>query len=684
MAFLLGLFSSKEEDYKVSAGKLLKKEDSLLLDSLDSIENSYVISIVGDARKGKSTFLNLLINYLTKENKEYFKVQSSLEHCTVGMDYLKLENSKSNIIFIDCQGLNYEDSSNDSKYLLFLYTISNIVIFNERSIINNTMFNTFQPMALFMNSFESVNNNNNILYVRISDYDLEDDSNNLYEKLFNKMDDQYDNVRESMIKLFNKIVIKDTYSLDRSEKKLLKSENYSKFLENENNFLNVIKDIYEELKDLDMINIDLVKLVDLLNNNKKIDFKKLDIYTLNTEKEIKDFIDEEIYDKFDFIERNNLSYPFVIDGTIECNNKIEELKNEIKNKNKLFESQFSKVPDNLKNMYYKLIKEVNEFLKMIYLKNKKISNNYIDPIYIINENKITEEYNNVIYYDIDVKYNILDEFEKKVNLYITYKDYVKKLYDIMKNLGNNFVKIKGKNDKLVNKFNIKLNKILECFNIEMIKKINLGNYPKNKLELENMIVLNINESLPLLELYHNDKELKNIEDFKHKKNHDILIGNKDKKINELKFNILSKLDKYYEELCENLVSRLSMEFCYNYQENIIGEIDGDLNMLLESEIVKDSNIKFVKICLLKTYNVNIEYIFEKTMFERLCIKIGVIYLFDDDILYDYRDLKNVYFENPVLYDSLLEIQKYIYKNYGVDIDREDLLNEVNNMEDIDE
>jgi ABC-type thiamine transport system ATPase subunit len=57
-----------------------------ILSDID-LDNKYIISIVGDARKGKSTFLNLIINYLTKENKEYFKMDDGLSHCTLGIDY---------------------------------------------------------------------------------------------------------------------------------------------------------------------------------------------------------------------------------------------------------------------------------------------------------------------------------------------------------------------------------------------------------------------------------------------------------------------------------------------------------------------------------------------------------------------------------------------------------------------
>ena len=77
--------------FEMKQNKLISIENNLLvLTDLIEINNSIVISIVGDARKGKSTFLNLMINYITKEDKKYFNTSSDIKHCTIGIDYLQL------------------------------------------------------------------------------------------------------------------------------------------------------------------------------------------------------------------------------------------------------------------------------------------------------------------------------------------------------------------------------------------------------------------------------------------------------------------------------------------------------------------------------------------------------------------------------------------------------------------
>lgn len=365
------------------------KNGKLVLNkNIKNITNTKIISIIGDARKGKSTFLNCIINFLTNENIEYFKVQSSLEHCTIGMDYLELEINENKLLFIDCQGLNYEKSSDDSKYLLFLYAISNVIIFNEMNIINNNIFTTLQPMALFMNHFEKINNKSCILFIRIADYDLDEDCNKLKEKLFTKQEDQYDNTRESVKKLFNStdnIHILHTLSLDRGEKKLLKENNYMSILEKtENNFRNSLEIIIRKLFELENISINLEKLVESINNNERIDYKKLDVYTLYTTSEIKEFIDENLYDNteiFNFVSKNDINLPLPITGFSDCRFKLDNIIDNIRILYDKFNQTFSKVPKNLRKEFDTKIKDISSFISTCIEENKCLAAKNIKPFH---------------------------------------------------------------------------------------------------------------------------------------------------------------------------------------------------------------------------------------------------------------------------------------------------------------
>jgi hypothetical protein len=334
--------------FEMKQNKLISIENNLLvLTDLIEINNSIVISIVGDARKGKSTFLNLMINYITKEDKKYFNTSSDIKHCTIGIDYLQLLINDINYIFIDCQGLNYENASHDFKYLLFLYSISNIFIYNDKNIINNNIFSTLQPMAIFINMFDKFDSiNKPILYFRIADYELTGNIDELKNNLFVLQNDQYDNVRESCQLLFSNIQIKITETITKNDKKLLNNNKYTTFLDDEdNNFINVIKDIYSNLEILPKKNINLDLLVNNINNNSKIDYKKLDIYTLNTELEIINFIDTYLI--------NNKEFDNIIsNGTQETRNLIIKYNNNIKKYENMFNDYFSSVPDEMKMTYF--------------------------------------------------------------------------------------------------------------------------------------------------------------------------------------------------------------------------------------------------------------------------------------------------------------------------------------------
>ena len=96
-------------------------------------ENIIIVSVVGKARTGKSFLMNLLLN----NNKNGFKVDSSLKSCTRGIwiwnSPKQKPNSSAKIIFIDSEGTNSVDIStktNDSKIFALIVLISSLFIYN--------------------------------------------------------------------------------------------------------------------------------------------------------------------------------------------------------------------------------------------------------------------------------------------------------------------------------------------------------------------------------------------------------------------------------------------------------------------------------------------------------------------------------------------------------------------------
>jgi len=461
---MIGMY--KEEEIDISSKKLISLNESneLVLDNIKEIRDSYVISIIGDARKGKSTFLNCMINYLTRKNKEYFKVESTLKHCTIGMDYLSIEVEDKKYLFVDCQGLNYENSSNDYKYLLFLYSISNVIIYNEMGIVNNGIFATLQSMPMFVKNFDGFTKDCS-LYIRVADYDYEEDVEVLKDILFSDEEDQFDNVRKSIKKLFNEeIYITETYSLDRSEKELLRKNMYNSILDIETiGFKNSIERIYDILEDgKELINVDLESLVDIINNNKKISFSKLDIYTATTNLEIKKYIEENFYNNElynDWVFHSEIKIPYKYDGLNETRELYDNILDETEKIKNKFHGIYSTVPDTIKMEFIIKYNEILDIVQDCVEKNREIAIKDGNVFYVKFETAIKKN----IYKHFDIYNPNKMDCEN-----IIYNKFVKRIsvvdYDAREVLEN-----KAKN--LIDEINNKIDEIYS-YNMVVIEKIN--------------------------------------------------------------------------------------------------------------------------------------------------------------------------------------------------------------------
>ena len=402
MSFMSILWENNTKMKLKSQGNLIKLDSEGILKNATNISNFNnvnVISIVGDARKGKSTLLNTMINSLTKNNVQYFKVSSSLEHCTKGIDYVLVEN----ILFIDCQGLNYESSANDAKLLLFIYSLSDIIIYNEKNIVNNNFFTTFQPMATYLSSFGEALAVEKTLLIRVADYDLDDDVGNLGKKLFNLQKDQYDNVRKSINKLFNVKQIKSTEAITKKDKTNIKNNDYNALINNkENDIGNFIEYAFSLLKTRKPHTININNIIESINNNKKIDFNKFDVYTLQLEKEINEYIIDHIF-CYDWISNKEIIKPCVIDGMNNTKIILENFIDEITSKYKEFNHVFAKAPNSLKNKHNLFFKQILDNLKIHIDKNIQIG---ID----ISNDEFNNNKNIIVSYYEGMKTVMLDKF----------------------------------------------------------------------------------------------------------------------------------------------------------------------------------------------------------------------------------------------------------------------------------
>lgn len=202
MSFWMNI--GKETGIKKSKKIIEIVENKLQLNNifLDLDDQIMIYSIIGTARTGKSTFLNCMTSYLIEKNFNIFDIDNTDEHCTTGIDIFYCKNK--NIILLDCQGLKLYDSSNDPKLLLIIYLMSDCIIYNQKSILNNDVLETLQPLTNFINYIENIKHKP-ILMFRLVDCELIFDSNELLKKFLMKKKRSISICKRSNYKYFFKI-----------------------------------------------------------------------------------------------------------------------------------------------------------------------------------------------------------------------------------------------------------------------------------------------------------------------------------------------------------------------------------------------------------------------------------------------------------------------------------------------
>ena len=308
-----------------------------------------VVSILGKARMGKSSFLNCIASYLAKDNKKIFSSMGGGEHITKGIDFYHIPEQ--NILLLDSQGLAHYDAQHDPILLLFVYLISDVIIFNERMMLQNEALKLLEPVCAFLNYVDLDDIIKPSLFFRISDCDLNpSDAEKNLNKIMAEYPDQYQSIRASITHLFQEpLRIVPTTSLDKAPKAYIDAGTFKPLLSDEDNgFKGAIEAILATVmypskhKNQNITNI--AQIIERINNNQKIDISKLDVVQLTTYKEIRDWIDQ--------LPKENYA-PITVDGT---QKSFDENVVPRQNKKKAFLTAFTKrfksVPDSVKESHH--------------------------------------------------------------------------------------------------------------------------------------------------------------------------------------------------------------------------------------------------------------------------------------------------------------------------------------------
>jgi hypothetical protein len=462
------------------------------LDNLDNLNDNLnekikIVSIIGKARGGKSTFSNLLISSLYNENKKIFNMSDLSTHCTNGVDYYFMKEHK--IILLDFQGIYLGDSSQDSKLLLLAYLLSDIIIFNENKILSNNTLQQFEPMLSFLQYInkDELQMVNPKLIFRISDVNLDIEPTTNMQQMLSEQKDQFQSIRDCINLLFDEPFSIATKNLDRNEFKLLKNGEFIQILDcEENGFDNAIFKILDYIDCCEYKNTynGFIKKIQLIinniNNEEKIDYTKLDVVSTLQNYEILEYLTKfsnDLYTEID-VDYTQKSYE----------DKIIKRENERQQVITSTYSKFNTIPKNiidlqLNKILSKIDKEIDKAkdkcINMSKDKLKEVLNKYL-----LKNNEYELKYNfSIINFD---DFNELSEIDY-CNKYIL-NDLNEKLNKI-----NNEVETIYKNtyyDYISIKNNF-MNNILK-FTLEILKKIK--NDIDNKFKITNEYINNLKTS----------------------------------------------------------------------------------------------------------------------------------------------------------------------------------------------
>ena len=405
-----------------------------------------VISAVGTSRDGKSTLFNVYSNWFLKnfENDGWdvlikthapfspFVAKQSDDVVTNGIDYFEIPNK---CLLFDCQGMQLRSAQHDHFLMLITYLISNVIILTVRERLDLQVLNNCLSVFSFLPDIPEQfrRNDKPILLIRIKDFQnmkkLREEPNYLNDyvaKWLEKSGDQYDKIKEAFLNTFEIKVFATAYpTLDENYEVNVHSETF--FSENPT-FLKFCEFLYSLSKDKKAPTSleseeSIISLVQSLQQNDKIDWKKLDLYYQITENRLRKYAQETL-----------LSNPIVTDGIIKemtgkelsaefCRNLQKSVRD---TKSNIFDVVYKDVAISIKNEVFNSIFDkydliINEAIK----KNIEMGKEYTHDFFSNFKKKFHKK--------VDFKYfktHIMEYFnDNKISLLTQIKYVDKVVYD---------------------------------------------------------------------------------------------------------------------------------------------------------------------------------------------------------------------------------------------------------------
>jgi len=463
-----------------------------------------VISILGAPKSGKSTLANCIATCLlnNQTNFNLFNTKTEL-NLNYGIEYVLIETKDRNILILDFIEKTERDLLNTSKILLFIYLVSDVILYNEKN-----KDNLNQNTKNYFSILKKINLSNK------NEYSL---STLLFNIYGNENDmDTYEEIIDNINNLFFKIDINNIEIVDKNNIDLLNNNKYKDFLSVESKYSavceNIVKNLYENNKCKDISSfyklLENIKLE--INNN--IDWNNLMFNNISQE-DINKWKEENITKSKNI----NIISDDLLTGTEEqyinylkpLNDNMDEIL--VNYKDYFFYTKSELVDNEYQNIKTNFLRSHND----IFTKFKNIAVTYIykqirGKLERIDNHKFEDnDADEVINYVNYVKKEILED--KNIRIY--YKEYVDSLLSFLenitiKNIMTNLIEIRNKYNKQfleffdnMNKFyNDYVNKVWDYLekcaknifsSFETIKE-NMINFMKFQLDTYKLIVNSYN------------------------------------------------------------------------------------------------------------------------------------------------------------------------------------------------
>ena len=467
-----------------------------------------VISILGAPKSGKSTLANCIATHILNNQTNFNLFNTKTENnLNYGIEYVLIETKDRNILILDVIEKTERDLLNTSKILLFIYLVSDVILYNEKNK-DNLNQNTKNYFSILKKINQNIKN----------EYSL----STLIFNIFNNENDMemYEEISYNLNNLFLKIDINNIEIVDKNNIDLLNNNKYKDFLSVETKYntvcKNIVKNLYENNKCENISSfyklLENIKLE--INNN--IDWNNLIFKEVSMEVSM-EYINK--WKEDNIIKSKNIT--IISDDLINGSQEqyidyIKPLKDNmdeilVKYKNYFFYTKSELVENEYQNIKTNFLKSHNN----IFTKFKNIAVNYIykqirGKLERIDNHKFEDnDADEVINYVNYVKKEILAD--KNIRTY--YKEYVDSLFSFLenttiKNIMTNLVEIRNKYNKQfleifdnMNKFYIDyVNKVWDYLekcvknifsSFETIKE-NMLNFMKFQLDTYKLIVNSYN------------------------------------------------------------------------------------------------------------------------------------------------------------------------------------------------